>query len=478
MIMVSLPLLLAAAPGFAAQAPEKIRIPAKTTAQAQAATQEVERFLDEYTRASSLEDLAKRFRAHEFTPAELQALKRRLQDPRFEQKLDALVRQEKRQFSVRVERPSAAQRLKKPLPRTAAAKAAPSVQARLPQLRAEATRLRRAIAPVRTPGIRQAPSRAMLGRHFGPEPSNARITSLSPPTGRLGEQLVITGQNLGTARGRVAVSVGAPDRALGNMSMAEISSWSPTRIVATLPADLQPFVGESPKEGLVWVKLAGGETGPYSDYRLEPDLSQLQPGITGVTPEPLRPGSDLVIAGENFLTEAPPTVTLSAASPDSYRIEKDVLEWGPNYVVAGGGGGTIPYDAEGTVRVTVRNHLGLEASRWVAIERPMQRRTFSKFHNHRVQCELWSGYEDRPSVFCLAGYKKTFAPDWGRCPGWSIIDYSVRIVDEGGSNGYVFRREPFGQSMSYEIEVWADLYSWLELEVLLEMEGPQGTSCW
>ena len=166
----------------------------------------------------------------------------------------------------------------------------------------------------------------------------------------------------------VAVSVGAPDRSLGNMSMAEVSSWSPTRIVATLPTDLQRFVGESPKDGLVWVKLAGGEIGPYSDYRLEPDLSQLQPSITGVTPEPLRPGSDLVIAGENFLTEAPPTVTVSAASPDSYSIDMDVLEWGPNYVVASGSRGTIPYHAEGTVRVAVRNHLGLEATRWVAIE--------------------------------------------------------------------------------------------------------------
>ncbi|MCK7476630.1 MAG: hypothetical protein M0C28_02995 [Candidatus Moduliflexus flocculans] len=54
-----------------------------------------------------------------------------------------------------------------------------------------------------------------------------------------------------------------------DMGHCTVSSWSQGRIDVTVPEDLRGIVGESEKEGFVWVKLHGGETGldPGSDHQ-------------------------------------------------------------------------------------------------------------------------------------------------------------------------------------------------------------------
>jgi len=127
---------------------------------------------------------------------------------------------------------------------------------------------------------------------------------------------------------------------------------------------------------------------------------------------------------------------------------------------------------------SVENHLGGKATKSVTLARRMIRRTISYGLAHRVQCEVWNTSRDRPSVFCWAGYKKTFRQPYSRCTGWSVVGYTVRILDQGCCTGYSFKKEPFGNDPSYEIELWANAFGHIELEVDVEMEGPEGTGCW
>jgi hypothetical protein len=58
-----------------------------------------------------------------------------------------------------------------------------------------------------------------------------------------------------------------------------------------------------------------------------------------------------------------------------------------------------------------------------------------------------------------------------------VVDYTVHIIRRGCCSGYSFKNEPFGNDPGYEIDLWANAYGYIVLDVDVELEGLDGTGC-
>lgn len=447
----------------------------------------VNSFLQQVLTTSSLKDLSNEFQRVQFSKTEINQLKKKLRENDYKYKINKLVQKEKKKKQTKTftkvaksNRPSKASTPKESYQQRKV-QANRQVKVKLKRLRASTKR--KQMSSLKVQGVRKLASNdiMMMRRFTSSGEFSPTITSLRPEAGTAGQRIAISGVNFGSNQGRVALIIGRSTPARGNLMYAHVNNWTPNQITITLPNIIQPLVGESIKNGIIWVKLADSELGPYHNYRFQPNLTMLRPTVTRVEPEPISPHSNILIEGSNFLTEHKPTVQIVGMREGSISGEANIIvaEYDDNYIFAHGGdslGSAISAEAGGVI-LKVKNHLGLEVTRAISLERRRLRQTLSRVQAHRVQCEDWQA--DRPSIFCLAGYRQIFTgPNLGTCSGWDVVNYTVRVLDEGGSSGYTFKREPFGSSPNYEIEVWANAYSWIELEVNIELEGPEGTFCW
>lgn len=173
-----------------------------------------------------------------------------------------------------------------------------------------------------------------LFSHFGSGSGPvAAITRVSPQSGAAGTVVTITGRNFGP-RGRVAVIVEKALAADNGMAYADVRSWFPERIVATLPDSIQSLIGEEEKSGIIWVKMAESELGPYANFRFTPNSSMLVPVISEVNPNPIYLDSDILITGSNFLTSRKPTVKARAGTVE---VTLNVTEWSDTYIFVSSG---------------------------------------------------------------------------------------------------------------------------------------------
>jgi len=442
-----------------------------------------EAVLKKVNSATSLQEISRAIQNAQLSKAELKKMERELNSAQYKKKIERLISKAKMKNETLTQTPQAAvhrqssgqatpvKTARRPIPKT------PDkvIKAKLMKARQNKLKAQRSL-PRASTMVKKTDLAMMRGRLATTGPV-ASISGLAPRSGGSGATVTITGTDFGP-QGRVAIIVGEPNVGRGQLLFADITRWTNSRITVNLPRALQSAVGEHEKSGLIWVKLAGGETGPYKEFTFKPNLEALTPVISEVTPNPISPDSNILIIGEHFLTSSKPTVK---ALTSGGEVELNVTEWGDEYIYVTSEKdyhGTLNRISDGGFNLLVRNHLGQEVRKAVTMARRMERRTIHHGHSHRVQCEVWNSSKDRPSAFCLAGKKKTFSFPYSRCAGWNVIDYTIHIEDRGCCSGYSFKKEPFGNDPSYEVELWANAYGYIQLQVDVELEGPEGTSCW
>ncbi len=328
-----------------------------------------------------------------------------------------------------------------------------------------------ALAQARAAARPLAPRTAMVTARPPAVETRGSISSVSPATVQVGGTLTIAGRDLG-ARGTVKAVLGPRDR-----FECGITSWTATRIVVTVPLDVEPLVREGSLSGFVHVIPAGEGGGPFAEVTYAPDPSRLTPVISEVNPNPISTSQDILITGRNFLAREEGTVTLSGTDrgwPTNWQL--DVREWTDTYIYASVDRRNTPLTAQG-VRLVVRNHLGREGTRPVGFVVTTELRTVT-FTDRRVHCEHWDDDDDRPSWLCLVGEKKEHSLAWGagsQC-FLRVVDSGYDILDEGGlGHGFAWLTEPWGESVHGRFEVWADLYSWFEVEPWVVVEIAEGS---
>jgi hypothetical protein len=302
-------------------------------------------------------------------------------------------------------------------------------------------------------------------------PTSASITSVSPATVLVGKTLTINGNGFGPLPGgKVRALLGPHDR----FDCAP-TSWTATRIVVTVSLEIEPLVREASMAGYIQVFPAGESGGPWAEVTYAPDPARLTPEITSVAPDPMSTKQNVLVNGRNFLSSRPGTVTLTgrtAVGPTSYPIE--VTEWTDTYIY-----GYVPErgapERSEALQLVVRNHLGREGTRAVGYEVATELRTV-KMTSRRIHCEVWRDDKDRPSAICLVGQKKDYSFAWGTCD-LRVVDSGYDILDESGAHGFAWVSEPRGEYVSGHYEIWAELYSWFEVEPWVVVEVPVGADC-
>jgi len=165
-----------------------------------------------------------------------------------------------------------------------------------------------------------------------PAPS---ITSLSPSSGPVGASLTISGANFGSTQGSSTVTF--------NGTLATVTSWSSTSIVASVPSGATT--------GAVVVHASGVNSNGVS-FAVLP-----RPNISGLSPTSGAVGTSVTITGTNFgSTQGTSTVTFNGTSATA-------TSWSATSIVA-----TVPSGAStGNVVVTVSGQASSGVSFTVAI---------------------------------------------------------------------------------------------------------------
>jgi hypothetical protein len=341
----------------------------------------------------------------------------------------------------------------------------------------EINRLRATAPVIRTP--------VAGGHSFSSSPSDARplpagsaIQSVSPTNLEPGQTFVVNGSGFGSAKGRLTIIIGR------DLFTCDILIWSDTHITAVLPLQVQEAVREGELNGLVWVKLGDGETGPWTEVTFIPDFSRLVPEITSLSPTsfPMAERQMFVISGRNFLSQQPGRAILRFQVGRGEILEAGLIiaEWTDTYIMATIGwlSDHIPLAPPNAILI-VRNHLGLEKTHIIEFEYPLERRAYFFKLPAKVTCEVWGTEwdgEDKPSWICLAGQKKkfrTYLPHgWINIQRGEVIEYGADVITDGGlGKGWRWLERPHGSKASHSVEVWADLYSWIDLQTWIIVEG-------
>lgn len=141
----------------------------------------------------------------------------------------------------------------------------------------------------------------------GPSP-NPTITAVTPAQVGPGDTLTVTGSNFGSDAARVTVSIGGV--------AAQILSVSPTTILATVPAALQPGATT------LQVTVAGASASATADITIVGP----QPVISGFQPDTAVAGDTLTILGENFGVDiGVATVTIGDVAAQILSVADSVI---------------------------------------------------------------------------------------------------------------------------------------------------------
>lgn len=437
------------------QTAQQTQAPAKLSPRA-------ESFLQAAKTARSLNDLRAVAGNERFSEADLARLERELKKTGDLDRLERMIRDEMASQKAQLEARSQAFIRKKE------AEHEQRHDAELRRLNDRAlTRLRavKAIKPAAARAARPSGSSTAAGtaqtQTARPTPSSrGRIRSLTPSAVTVGGSLTIMGDDFGTATGRVVVGVGR-DRI-----ECPITSWSDGQIAVRVPEEFQSVVGTAEKAGFVWVKLHGGESGPFTDATIRPDLEALTPTIETLSTTELTPDVPLIIEGANFLADQRGSVEFRFRGQ---TIAGTVDEWQDGYIavtIRGGNHGLTR--TEGTV--IVRNHLDLQATKAI---------TFTPLLRTRVLVH------ERLGVAVLFGYKAE-KDDFNMelKNGWVVkenelgCDPFVLVGLLWSSAGCELVR-PASPGATHAVSrsmIWVDFFGSVRSTNYLTIEGPAGLS--
>ncbi len=387
---------------------------------------------------------------------------------------------------------------------TKLAAGAQSVQRRIGAVRAAGAAL-----PPRAPSAPQPAAGGLVrGRSpYAGDPASApRIDSVDPSMAVVGQTVAIAGVRFGSTAGRVVVLAGE------DLFPCDVLSWRSDRITVRIPREARPWssMGEVPPDvhdepgggrsggsgssfvvnrnrfrpaanlrADLWVKLAGGETGPMYPIEIGPDLALLTPAIDAVSPNELAPGSEILIEGRNFGLQPNPNTSLVQLSLGfaGQEIRVDASEWRDTYIVARVHSGVSGVGALRGGILRVRNRLALEAVEGGITFTPATEVAEIERGPFHATCQ--------PLGFpplCLVGDSKTFpAYDFALQNGWTVQESWIDIIEshsQGANYGAYFERPPEAGSATLRtgVVVWADAYSLVECRAHVVVSGPRGTS--
>lgn len=236
----------------------------------------------------------------------------------------------------------------------------------------------------------------------------AEITGISPQPAIVGANITITGENF-NARSQQKVYLNLNDTVVE----IPVDSWRDTRIVARIPDSVGRHVGEGVKSGEIYVSIQA-----YSHaIRVGPDPDTLSLNVSDLFPRTVSPGHNLVIEGNNLLTERRGSVTFRFNGRD---ISGTVQEWENTYALV-----TVPDDVEGlpvvTGTVKIKNHAGSEVTRSIAFEPALATRTMREIHFTQA--------------IIFGTLRKFTDHDFHLLNGWTVKEYWLKVTEHGRIGG-------------------------------------------
>lgn len=302
------------------------------------------------------------------------------------------------------------------------------------------------------------------------------VDSISPQNATLGQDITIQGRGFGDVGGTLCIIIG------DSVSyFRRVSTWTDTRIVATVPVTftsssgtvfrgIEHIVGESPKSAQVWVRPGADDVGPTGRITVHPDYEQMVPRITSLSSADLQPGQRLVIQGRNFLREDHGTIRfVYPTGGGTANVEGNVVQWYDTYILVEFPSSLRWALSEGSGSLGLVNHVGRSTSNIVTYSRIPETRNLVI----RVLRQSRSISAD----FLIIGRKETYTDhDFRLINGWEVRDYDLWQGGAGISWGAEYRSRPITGSTnaSSRVEIWADLFSRSSYTNVLWIIGPEG----
>lgn len=475
----------------------------------------VEAFLADLQKASTGAEVAALLEKANLSEAELKLVAQELGKPSWVGKLDAFKRTAPRsaahpptlrKFEGK-RAPQVVSDVRLSLEQAHATKLAAGAQSL--QRRLGAVRAAGAALPARPPSVPQLAGGGLIrGRSpYAGDPATApRIDSVDPSVAVVGQTVAIAGLRFGNTAGRVVVLAG------DELFPCDLLSWRGDRITVRIPREARPWstmgevppdVHDEPRGGQsggsgssfgvnrnrfrpaanlraeLWVKLAGGETGPMYPIEIGPDLGLLTPAIDAVSPVELAPGSEILIEGRNFGLQPDSHTSLVQLSLAfaGQEIRVDASEWRDTYIVA-----RVHSDVSGVGALRggilrVRNRLALEAVEGGLAFSPVEEVVDLERGPFHAMCHP----RNFPPL-CLVGESRSLAAyDLQLRNGWTVRESWIDIIEDhsmGANYGAHFERQPEAGSATLRtaVVVWADAYSMVECRAHVVISGPRGTS--
>ncbi len=432
---------------------------------AQKRTPRIDAFFDMAEKATTFEPLAIWFAKQKYTDAEKRTLADLVGKSPLGKKLQALYdtegRKIKREGLARVD--AMKQQGKNDLARKRTQ--------RLANYRAQAASLQTAAKrpPVRlfkTLTFSADAMRMGISRPSGPQ---AEIEELDPaPPLVVGRRFNVIGRNFGTTRGRVVLIMAAlSHQGRADMLDCTVDRWGNELIQVTVPVLADAWLDGREKSGVVWVKLAGGETGPLREARIAPDYSLIVPEITRLSAETIEPGGVLTVSGENFCASPEGTVTFNLIDcGESFSGEVEL--WSDTAIRV-----LMPADIERVqpqrCRLEITNHLGNKAERTIDFNPIWLVETLSAVHEfeHRF---FWS------FIKCFFGETGTFTDhEISLLNGWKVVR-SYIICGGSANHGCEHRAHPSegDTRCASTVFIWCDGFARVQCSNCVEITGPKG----
>jgi hypothetical protein len=436
-------------------------------AYAQKTSPRTEAFLKMAESATSFESLALWFGKQNYTDAEKRALADLVSRSPLSKKLQALYDAEGRKAAqTRSTRVSArTQQAKTELARRRRLKLA-DYRAKAASVSGPAKKPL-AVVPLKTMAFSPEQMRAGTARPSGPQ---ARIDELDPaPPLVVGRRFNIIGSNLGTARGRVVLIMASlSHRGRADILDCRVDRWGTDLIQVTIPELAEAWLAGREKTGVIWAKLAGGETGPLQEARIAPDFARIVPQITRLSSETIEPGAVITITGEDFCASPEGSVTFTLMD-SGQSFGGDVELWSDTAIRV-----VMPDDIEGVqpqrCRLEVTNHLGNRGERVIDFDPIWQVETLTATH------QFDHTFAGSNFILMWFGETGTFTDhDLALRNGWKV----VRSYIECGGNanhGCEHRAHPSegDTRCASTVFIWCDGFARVFCSNYVEITGPKG----
>jgi len=436
----------------------------------------IEKFLSEFNAVKSPDELHRLLKGAHLSKRDIEILVTELKKPEYSKKIKSLVRKSRSSKRMAFEKPGKGgmQPLKKGKLNSLKRKQLQSIKQKNLEVKRQlhksarpGTQIGRA-QPVRGGGvqkIRATPQiKATAGNYGDGEVSPARIMSVTVPQ-KIGTEINIFGDHFGTAPGRVGVLFETRQQV-----NCLIRTWKDNTIRILLPLKLAEIVDTQPKDAALWIKLAGSDLGPYTMIRLSP----IVPRIIALSSINISPGQELLIGGENLISEsAPCRVKITLRRNDRpYELPINLVSCGEERIhlkISSSVVGLI--EQQGTL--TVSNGSGKTATTRVTFK------PLIDYYDYRVGDSIWNTHTDTILNFfrSFIGEVKieTYFEDKELENTWVVDSSSLEVHGTGGHGANILERPvPGSRSPKIKIEYWADGFSSVRFSACIAVKGPKG----